>query len=74
MDPDCLRAAWLHCNASAFMLKTLLSLAQQFGPFKRSSFVLFDIVPHLFLLGSIPFIFTTAKAWESEFKLIEKRL
>ena len=66
MAPDCFRGAWLHCNASTFMLKTVLSLNQQSGPFKRSSFVLFWHRPSLLLQGSIPFIFTTAIAWESE--------
>ena len=43
-----------------------------FQLFKRSSIVLYGIVPHLLLPGSIPFIFTTAKTWESEFKLIDQ--
>ena len=65
MDPDCLRATWSHCNAFVFMLKTLLCIAQQSGPFKSCSIVLSDIVPHLFSNGLYPLSSTTAKAWES---------
>ena len=73
MDLGCVRAVWSHCNASGFMLKTLLSIAQQSGPFKSSSLVLLSYSPSLLLLGLYPFHFQPqAKAWESMYSYLRK--
>ena len=59
---------------STFMLKTVLSLIQQPGAFKRSSPVLLCIVPVLLLQGSIPSFLPRPKSGKVSYILIEKRL
>ena len=74
MAPGCFRGAWLHCNASTFMSKTVLSLNQQSGAFKRPSPVLLWHSPWFATARFYPPHFATAKVWKSELKLIEKRI